>query len=379
MPHRLILKFNKFCLKNLLLIVLLCSVSCLKNPQAVYDNLYEADNVEFESVWQYLKTFSIYQDSSIYEGRIPDGPFDCQSIEEMFLQVADTISVKESNTIKYWLFTKYLYDNLNWKKNDDDSIKQSASFKLSFIGNGVNYYNVTESTGIIKIEEFGDSIYKHFLECVSTMPLSNKNLIIDLRNNLGGLIPEADSIIESFLPAGKEYIMARERNLEYGSEAATLDWHPWVTGRSAHNKLKGKKLIVWMNGNTASASEILAAALADCASAVLVGTRSFGKGIGQVVIYRNNRDTIQITYLQLRGMSDKTGLYHGVGIKPDVQTNDLAEIVRLVEPSYNGSYINYNNLLAKENSQNYSYNLTSKKSFVPLGYKIIHEDSIIGK
>lgn len=376
MPLRHILKFNKFCLKNLLLIVLLCSVSCLKNPQADYDNLYEADNVEFESVCQYLKAFSIYQDSSIYEGRIPENPFDYQSIEEMFFQIADTIRVNENCR----LFTRYYYEELNWSASDDDNIRRSASVESDVIGNDVYYYNVTESTGIIKIETFlGIGIYQQFLECVSQIPSTNKNLIIDLRNNSGGSIPEADSIIESFLPAGKEYIMARERNLEYGSEAATLDWHPWVTGRSAHNKLKDKKLIVWMDKNTASASEILAVALADCASAVLVGTRSFGKGIGQVVIDRNNRDAIQITYLQLRGISDKTGSYHGVGIKPDIETNYLTEIVRLVEPSYNGGYIDYNNLMAKNNSQSYSYNLSSRKSFEPLGYKIIYEDSILGK
>ena len=71
-----------------------------------------------------------------------------------------------------------------------------------------------------------------------------------------------------------------------------------------------------------SVSEILAVALKDCASAILVGSRSSGKGIGQVILQRNNRPALKITYLHL---SKSTGEYHEIGLTPDVEINGSSE------------------------------------------------------
>ena len=95
-----------------------------------------------------------------------------------------------------------------------------------------------------------------------------------------------------------------------------------------------------MDGNSASASEILIAALKDCLGATLVGRRSYGKGIGQIKIFRRDRPGLQITFLQMQGVSKRIGEYHHRGIDPDIQTAGsetdaqvLLKAVQVHEPS----------------------------------------------
>jgi carboxyl-terminal processing protease len=183
-----------------------------------------------------------------------------------------------------------------------------------------------------------------------------KNIIIDVRQNSGGDIRELESIVDQFLPAGSEYIKAREREYE-GGVARTLSWHSWVTKSGVHSALQNKKLAVLVDEGTASSSEILVAALKDCAGAIIVGQKTYGKGIGQVIINRRDRPTFQITFLQLRGVSTRIGDYHNRGIAPDFATipsnfglgkhsatdpvdeqqDELSQVIRIVEPDFNGT------------------------------------------
>ncbi len=354
MLRKIILNFKKTVLQvSFFSILSLLFCFCQSDPPLFTESPY-ADKAEFESVWQFIKAFSIYQDSSIYQGRIPENPFIFSRPEEMFDWLADTL--------KGSLYTHYTDASEYYKHGLASAITGSSPL--------VTFKSLTAKTGLITISTFmGDSIYRQFLGCVNQIPPTCENLIIDLRRNTGGSIPEVDSVVGAFLPVGKAYIMARERIRELrSSPIVTRDWHPWYT-HGEHSVLKGKKLIVWMDGFTASASEILAAALKDCASARLVGSRSFGKGIGQVILIRNKRLDLQITYLQLRGMSNATGYYHGTGLKPDVEISGVSEeeklssVIRLFEPMYTGS-ITINSVSSVH------------KEVVPAGYKIIYEDSL---
>lgn len=344
MRHRLILNFKKpdfffkFCLTMPLLFCF-----CQTDPM-LPTGFPPSDKAEFESVWQYLKAFSLHQD------RVPEDPFAFKHPEEMFYALADTF---EGN-----LYTCYYYGNNN-----------TLAALEKYSGNDiVSFERVTDKTGILRITEFfREDVYVQFLNCITEIPASCENLIIDLRGNLGGYIQEAVSVIEAFLPRGTAFIMATERNLKLGSEAATISG-PWYTGGGSHPVLaRMKNLIVWMDGSTASASEILAVALKDCDSAILVGSRSSGKGIGQVILQRNNRPALSITYLHLRGKS--TGEYHEIGLTPDVVINGsseyekLAAVVRLVEPTFVGKIKS-------------SPAPSLQKTSAPACFKIINEDSL---
>src|SRR5499433_1654857 len=100
-----------------------------------------------------------------------------------------------------------------------------------------------------------------------------RGYILDLRNNPGGLLDQAISVSETFLEKG-EIVSTRGRNRE--------ETHRFTARHGA--MIKGKPLIVLINGGSASASEIVAGALQDHKRATLIGTRSFGKGSVQTII-----------------------------------------------------------------------------------------------
>ncbi|NLD99951.1 MAG: hypothetical protein GX640_08750 [Fibrobacter sp.] len=292
--------YFRFIYRAIIICISLFLFSCF-NP--VTESL--TDFSEFESVWQYLKIYSIYQDSSIYKHRIPDNPFVFDSPQALLHAVNDTLWGHH--------YTDYEYDFTSY-----------SSLKKRTIFDGSVSFAIDSTTGTISIVNgFVDGVtYNEFKLCMSGAARCS-TLIIDLRGNGGGSIEEVDSIVEAFVPAGKRYIMARERSFN-GKIASTIDWHPWETRRNAFAQLQNKRIIVYVDGGTASASEILAVALRDCLGAPLVGERTYGKGIGQIIIERRNRWPLKITYLQLRRNTRAdffngpgTGVYHHTGIEPD--------------------------------------------------------------
>jgi carboxyl-terminal processing protease len=98
--------------------------------------------------------------------------------------------------------------------------------------------------------------------------------VIDLRNDPGGLLDEAVSVSGSFLENGKEVVSTRGRHKEDDQ----------VMNAKGGDKAHGKPIAVLINGGSASASEIVAGALQDHKRAILVGTKSFGKGSVQTII-----------------------------------------------------------------------------------------------
>ncbi|MBN1306434.1 MAG: hypothetical protein JXA18_00855 [Chitinispirillaceae bacterium] len=293
-------------------------VACISPVVDETDTRYS----EQESVWQYLEAYSIYQDSSIYKGRIPADPFVYSDPAKMMRAVGDTL-YGEHYTL-YGVMSFY-------PGGTGEFISGSGTSQLaSSRSPDVLLDTLTDSTVRISIHSFTTGVtYKQFLDIllgVWPFPI----VIVDLRGDGGGDIDETKSIIDAFIPKGKSYIMAREREYDDEKRAArTINWHAWETDSIARLELKDKRFTVLMDHNSASASEILIAALKDCADATLVGGRSFGKGIGQIKIFRRDRPGMQITFLQMRGVSDRIGEYHHRGIEPDVLASETEEEVLL--------------------------------------------------
>lgn len=111
-----------------------------------------------------------------------------------------------------------------------------------------------------------------------------KGYILDLRNNPGGLLEQAIKVSDAFLNQGA-IVTTRGRNLEETQRA------------NAHEGdiTNGKKVIVLINGGSASASEIVAGALLDLKRATLIGSRSFGKGSVQTIIPLGQKSAIRLT------------------------------------------------------------------------------------
>ncbi|MBV8915802.1 MAG: S41 family peptidase, partial [Acetobacteraceae bacterium] len=134
-----------------------------------------------------------------------------------------------------------------------------------------------------------------------------RGLILDLRNNPGGLLDQAVAVSNDFLDRG-EIVSTRARHPEESQR-----WNAKPGGDIAANL----PVVVLINGGSASASEIVAGALQDHQRAVLVGTRSFGKGSVQTVMPLQGNGAMRLTTARYYTPSGRS--IQGLGISPDVE------------------------------------------------------------
>lgn len=146
-------------------------------------------------------------------------------------------------------------------------------------------YMVNESTGYIRIKSFGETTYPEML--IALVKLSQEgcsNLIVDLRDNTGGLFDSAVKIANEFLPKNKLIVYTEGR--KYPRQDYKSD---------GHGSYQNIPLVVLINEASASASEIFAGAMQDNDRATIIGRRSFGKGLVQQQIEFPNGAMIRLT------------------------------------------------------------------------------------
>ncbi|MDG1289608.1 MULTISPECIES: S41 family peptidase [Lentibacter] len=129
--------------------------------------------------------------------------------------------------------------------------------------------------------------------------------ILDLRNNPGGLLTEAIAVSDAFLESG-EIVSTRGRNPEDGERY----------NATAGDLTGGKPIVVLINGGSASASEIVAGALQDHRRAIVVGTKSFGKGSVQTVMPLRGEGAMRLTTARYYTPSGRS--IQALGVSPDI-------------------------------------------------------------
>ena len=137
-----------------------------------------------------------------------------------------------------------------------------------------------------------------------------KGLVLDLRNNPGGLLKEAISVSDAFLDRG-EIVSTRGRKKSRGQR-----WNA-----SKGDITKGMAIVLLVNGGSASASEIVAGALQDHHRAIILGTRSFGKGSVQTIIPLPGHGAIRLTTQRYYTPSGRS--IQAKGIEPDIAVKQL--------------------------------------------------------
>ena len=130
-------------------------------------------------------------------------------------------------------------------------------------------------------------------------------IVLDLRNNPGGLLNQAISVADDFLEAG-EIVSTRGRNPHDGERY----------NATAGDIAEGKPIVVLVNGGSASASEIVAGALQDHRRAIVVGTKSFGKGSVQTVMPLRGDGAMRLTTARYYTPSGRS--IQSLGIQPDI-------------------------------------------------------------
>ena len=146
-------------------------------------------------------------------------------------------------------------------------------------------FMVNDSVGYIKVDRFAEKTYDEFMAAAEQLEKEGcSSIIMDLRGNGGGLLNQAAEIVEEFLPEGRTIV--KTRGMHTGEDEI----------RSGKNgKFKTMDVVVMIDQNSASASEIVAGALQDWDRAVTVGRRSFGKGLVQHEMELADNSALRLT------------------------------------------------------------------------------------
>lgn len=133
-------------------------------------------------------------------------------------------------------------------------------------------YMLSDNIGYIKVSKFGRNTYNEFYQSLCALKVEGaKSYVIDLRGNTGGYMETAIFMINEFLPANKVIVATRGRNI--GDNQITLS--------DGKGSFKDAKVVVLLDEMSASASEIFSGAMQDNDRGLIIGRRSFGKGLVQ--------------------------------------------------------------------------------------------------
>jgi len=168
--------------------------------------------------------------------------------------------------------------------------------------------------GYVRVSQFQERSSADLRKAINKLKKESggklKGLVLDLRNNPGGLLTAAVEISDIFLTKGKIVsVKGRDDDSEQSHTATPSDM------------LKGAPIVVLVNGGSASASEIVAGALQDHKRAIIMGSKSFGKGSVQTVVPLGNNTAIKLTTARYYTPSGRS--IQAKGIEPDIVLEEL--------------------------------------------------------
>ena len=181
-----------------------------------------------------------------------------------------------------------------------------------------------------RITQFQEHTGADLAKALKAMHTENKGelkgLILDLRNNPGGLLNAAVGVSAAFLPQD-ELVVYTEGRIDDAKMRLTANPENYVRGgpkddynRDLPPEMRNVPMVVLINGGSASASEIVAGALQDHKRAIVLGTQSFGKGSVQTILPMNNGTAIKLT--TARYFTPKGRSIQATGIVPDIQVEE---------------------------------------------------------
>lgn len=184
------------------------------------------------------------------------------------------------------------------------------------------YYMINETTGYVSVESFGEHTYNEFIVALAEMSMKGmKNLIVDLRGNHGGYMHIAIAMANEFL--SKNHLIVYTE----GKHSKREDYYS--NGKGSFQKLP---LVVLVDDGSASASEIFAGAMQDNDRAVIIGRRTFGKGLVQQPMDFKDGSSIRLTIARYYSPSGRCIQ------KPYVPGHDIEYEMELIERYERGEY-----------------------------------------
>lgn len=223
--------------------------------------------------------------------------------------------------------------------------------------NPISYKIMDDNLGYIRITEFNGNVYSNFKKALDEFKSKNvKGIVIDVRNNPGGLLDEVVNICKLLIPKGP-VVHIKYKNQPQQTYSSTLAKAPF-------------KIVMLVDEGSASASEIMAGAIKDSGAGKLVGQKTYGKGTVQSIWSLNDGSGMKITvanYLTPSGYS-----LDGKGIIPDFQVkNNLVQEIPDLSP-ISGTRSIKQNLVGLDV-------LGVQQRLSAIGYKISPVDGVFNK
>ncbi len=173
------------------------------------------------------------------------------------------------------------------------------------------YDKDNKKIGYLKLSNFATNSYKQFNENLKELEKDDiESLIIDLRDNTGGDLESVDSIVSLFIPKNEVIYQMKEKDkiTKYYSKSDTK---------------RNYQIVVLVNKNSASASELMTGALKEMYGATIIGVNTFGKGTAQQVITLNNGERYKFTTREW--LTAKGNSIEGIGIEPTIKVEQSEE------------------------------------------------------
>lgn len=232
--------------------------------------------------------YKIFSDTLLVMNIIPNSPADIAKIEvgDKIYKINNSSIPQDINNLKqlpdFDINKKFkiTYKRTNTKDSISITVKKAnidySSIDASFIIEGIGY---------IRVNRFSKNTSKEIEKRIKSFTKSGCNkLILDLRDNGGGLLSEAIATTNLFLSTKQVIVSTKGKNVETSSFIAT--------GNGLFQK---ERVVILVNNNTASASEIVSAALQEWDRAAIIGTATYGKGLVQRPIDLADKSRINLT------------------------------------------------------------------------------------
>lgn len=265
------------------------------DPHSVYISREEVEEMNeplkgnFEGIGI---SFNIFRDTLLVTTIIPEGPS-----EKVGLQAGDRIvEVDGKNIASIGLKNSDVFDMLRGNKGTTVELKVSRKplkelLDFTIVRDKIPIYSLDasymldKSTGYIKLNKFSATTTDEFIEAMNQLKKENiKNLILDLRGNGGGYLKTAIEISDQFLGNGKLVVYTN------GLNDPKREYKSTSTGT-----FENGNLVVLVDESSASASEIVSGAIQDWDRGIIVGRRSFGKGLVQKPFFLTDGSMIRLT------------------------------------------------------------------------------------
>ncbi len=234
--------------------------------------------------------FHIYKDTLIVRSVIPGGPSDKAGLlpGDRIISVdgedIGNIGIDTEGVMKRLKGNELSKVSLGILREGEEMFK--ALIRTRIYVNSVDAaYMMNENTGYIRLDKFAERTYQDFVLAARSLKVRGmKKMVIDLRDNGGGYLDVAINILDELLPKGEPIVFTKGKNRK-----------KQIYNSTKNGMFKDMELVVLINENSASASEILAGAIQDNDRGYVVGRRSFGKGLVQETHPFNDGSEIRLT------------------------------------------------------------------------------------